>query len=138
MPHMIDRDVVQEMWEEWPDEWDQTSASRFRGARNMQYAFSHFYYITHAKESVDPVKCVPVPVPVPVPLPVSVPVSVSGGCAHCVRGVWVATPDRDRVVHTAGAQRRWPCGHPSDDGVGVRLRACVSPRKVSASNAALG
>eukprot|EP00759_Apiculatamorpha_spiralis_P029324 PhF_6_TR31510/c0_g1_i2/m.46426/K08239/GNPTAB; UDP-N-acetylglucosamine-lysosomal-enzyme len=53
MPHLIDRDVMNEVIKEWPEEWDQTSASRFRSPTNMQYAFTHFYWIIHAKKDFD-------------------------------------------------------------------------------------
>eukprot|EP01062_Namystynia_karyoxenos_P059032 TRINITY_DN50464_c0_g1_i1.p1 TRINITY_DN50464_c0_g1~~TRINITY_DN50464_c0_g1_i1.p1 ORF type:complete len:1186 (+),score=394.65 TRINITY_DN50464_c0_g1_i1:139-3696(+) len=49
MPHFIDRQVMTELQAEWPAEFEATSASRFRGSRNMQYSFSHMYWITHAK-----------------------------------------------------------------------------------------
>ena len=52
MVHLIDRDVVDELWRTWPEQWNATSASKFRSKRNMQYAFTHFYYIIHAKRNL--------------------------------------------------------------------------------------
>ena len=48
MVHFIDKRVIEELWELWPEEWEQSSAARFRSATNMQYAFLHMYYIIHA------------------------------------------------------------------------------------------
>ena len=44
MPHMIDRDTVAEMQLMWENEWDITSMNRFRSSKDMQYAFSYYYY----------------------------------------------------------------------------------------------
>eukprot|EP01065_Artemidia_motanka_P025432 TRINITY_DN30429_c0_g1_i1.p1 TRINITY_DN30429_c0_g1~~TRINITY_DN30429_c0_g1_i1.p1 ORF type:complete len:1167 (+),score=341.75 TRINITY_DN30429_c0_g1_i1:208-3708(+) len=49
MAFLIDKDVMTEVHAAFRDEFDATSASRFRGPRNMQFSFSHFYWIMHAK-----------------------------------------------------------------------------------------
>lgn len=51
MVHLIDRDVVNAVQALWPKEFDATSASRFRSPKDMQYAFTHFYYIMHAERA---------------------------------------------------------------------------------------
>eukprot|EP00002_Diphylleia_rotans_P001092 TRINITY_DN10607_c0_g1_i1.p1 TRINITY_DN10607_c0_g1~~TRINITY_DN10607_c0_g1_i1.p1 ORF type:complete len:1048 (+),score=167.37 TRINITY_DN10607_c0_g1_i1:41-3184(+) len=53
MPHMIDKEVMQELQDLFPVEWNQTSANRFRSANDMQYAFSYFYYMMSRSRDVD-------------------------------------------------------------------------------------
>lgn len=69
MCHMIDRDIVREIREKyvfvtdfylfticlirWPREWDETSSHHVRSSRDMQYAFTYFYYLMHAREDFD-------------------------------------------------------------------------------------
>ena len=48
MVHLIRRDVMEQLWDRWPSEWDATSAARFRSRSNLQYAFMHYYYLVHA------------------------------------------------------------------------------------------
>jgi hypothetical protein len=50
MPHMINKDLVEEMQKLWPAEWDQTSRNRFRKSNDMQFGFSYFYYLTYRRE----------------------------------------------------------------------------------------
>ena len=50
MPHMINKDLVEEMQKLWPAEWEQTSRNRFRKSNDMQYGFSYFYYLTYRRE----------------------------------------------------------------------------------------
>ncbi len=47
LPHMIDRDSVQEMQDIWANEWNTTSSHRFRSQKDMQFAFSYYYYVIH-------------------------------------------------------------------------------------------
>jgi hypothetical protein len=54
MVHMIDKDVVDALWETWPAEFNETSQSKFRSKRNVQYGFMHFYYIIHARRKWTP------------------------------------------------------------------------------------
>ncbi|KAF2077558.1 hypothetical protein CYY_001176 [Polysphondylium violaceum] len=49
MPHMIDVDVMNEIQEKWSEQWDETSSHSLRNSKDMQYAFSFFYYIIHKK-----------------------------------------------------------------------------------------
>lgn len=45
VPHMIDRDYMAEMQARWPEQWNATSAHRFRSGTDMQYSFSYYYYL---------------------------------------------------------------------------------------------
>jgi hypothetical protein len=45
VPHMIDRDYMQEMQARWSEQWNATSAHRFRSSTDMQYSFSYYYYL---------------------------------------------------------------------------------------------
>lgn len=56
MVHFIDRDVISRLWELWPAEWENTSSHRFRSKHDVQYAFSHFYYVMSALLAYDPEK----------------------------------------------------------------------------------
>eukprot|EP01059_Diplonema_ambulator_P003086 TRINITY_DN12724_c0_g1_i1.p1 TRINITY_DN12724_c0_g1~~TRINITY_DN12724_c0_g1_i1.p1 ORF type:complete len:1088 (+),score=329.81 TRINITY_DN12724_c0_g1_i1:47-3310(+) len=49
MAHFIDSQVVREMHDQWSEEFEQTSANRFRSPSDMQYSFTHMYWITHAR-----------------------------------------------------------------------------------------
>jgi hypothetical protein len=56
MPHMIDRGVMVNLIEAFKDEWEATSARRFRSGLDMQYSFAYFYWgIIHneGKEHMD-------------------------------------------------------------------------------------
>eukprot|EP01133_Synstelium_polycarpum_P003476 gene3476-3966_t len=53
MPHLIDRDLMEEIQQKWPTQWDQTSSHSLRNPRDMQYAFSYFYYLIHKRVPVD-------------------------------------------------------------------------------------
>ena len=53
MPHMIDRDIMEELQQRWWAEWDATSSHRLRSGRDMQYAFSFFYYLMSRNHEVD-------------------------------------------------------------------------------------
>ncbi|KAH3745280.1 N-acetylglucosamine-1-phosphotransferase subunits alpha/beta [Pelomyxa schiedti] len=45
MPHMMNADVITEMQARWPEQWDLTSSHRFRDSRDMQFAFSYYYFL---------------------------------------------------------------------------------------------
>jgi len=45
MPHMFDREIMSDMQREFPDEFETTSAHRFRRAGDMQMAFSYFNFV---------------------------------------------------------------------------------------------
>jgi len=55
LPHMIDRDVVQEMQNTWEAEWNATSSNKFRSRKDMQYSFSYYYYMLnrHTIQEID-------------------------------------------------------------------------------------
>ena len=44
---MIDKDYMNEMQERWPEQWNATSAHRFRSPTDMQYSFSYYYYLSN-------------------------------------------------------------------------------------------
>eukprot|EP00818_Percolomonas_sp_WS_P009122 CAMPEP_0117453118 /NCGR_PEP_ID=MMETSP0759-20121206/10035_1 /TAXON_ID=63605 /ORGANISM="Percolomonas cosmopolitus, Strain WS" /LENGTH=1265 /DNA_ID=CAMNT_0005246093 /DNA_START=354 /DNA_END=4151 /DNA_ORIENTATION=+ len=47
MPHMIDKDIMQRVYDTWPQEFNITSSNRFRSSNDMQYTFSYFYFMMH-------------------------------------------------------------------------------------------
>lgn len=47
VPHYFDRDIIASMVSKYSSEFDKTSASRFRRADDMQFAFSFYYYVIH-------------------------------------------------------------------------------------------
>eukprot|EP00755_Sulcionema_specki_P024971 Sspe_Gene.82282::Locus_53927_Transcript_1_1_Confidence_1.000_Length_3562::g.82282::m.82282/K08239/GNPTAB; UDP-N-acetylglucosamine-lysosomal-enzyme len=49
MPHFLNQDVLREVQDAWKKEYEATSASRFRAGNNMQLAFTHMYWLMHAK-----------------------------------------------------------------------------------------
>jgi len=54
MPHFLDRHVIEEMQAQWPEEFKATSSHRFRSGKDMQYAFSYFYFLMHAPRGRKP------------------------------------------------------------------------------------
>ncbi|KAI6658944.1 N-acetylglucosamine-1-phosphotransferase subunits alpha/beta-like isoform X1 [Oopsacas minuta] len=44
MPHLIDRDIMQELQDEFREEFDLTSSHKVRQNDDMQYSFSYYYY----------------------------------------------------------------------------------------------
>ena len=48
MPHMIDKDIMNELQSKWPALFDATSSHRFRHSEDMQFGFSYFYYMMNA------------------------------------------------------------------------------------------
>ncbi|KGL84984.1 N-acetylglucosamine-1-phosphotransferase subunits alpha/beta, partial [Tinamus guttatus] len=53
MPHMIDRTVMQELQDMFPDEFDKTSLHKVRHSEDMQFAFSYFYYLMSAVQPLN-------------------------------------------------------------------------------------
>jgi hypothetical protein len=53
MPHMIDTNVMKELWNEYPKEFNATSGRRFRGGEDMQFSFAHFYWLIHRVPELD-------------------------------------------------------------------------------------
>ncbi|XP_053720050.1 N-acetylglucosamine-1-phosphotransferase subunits alpha/beta isoform X2 [Synchiropus splendidus] len=50
MPHMIDRLIMQELQDTFPEEFDKTSAHRVRHPEDMQFAFSYFYFLMSTQQ----------------------------------------------------------------------------------------
>uniref|UniRef100_A0A2D4HMK2 Uncharacterized protein n=2 Tax=Micrurus lemniscatus lemniscatus TaxID=129467 RepID=A0A2D4HMK2_MICLE len=53
MPHMIDRKVMQELQDLFPEEFDKTSFHKVRHYEDMQFAFSYFYYLMSAVQQLN-------------------------------------------------------------------------------------
>ncbi|TSK13552.1 N-acetylglucosamine-1-phosphotransferase subunits alpha/beta [Bagarius yarrelli] len=53
MPHMIDRFIMQELQDTFPEEFDKTSAHRVRHSEDMQFAFSYFYFLMSAVQQLN-------------------------------------------------------------------------------------
>lgn len=53
MPHCINRVVMSELQQRWQDQYDVTSSHRFRDARDMQMAFSYYYYVMNEPAPFD-------------------------------------------------------------------------------------
>ncbi|XP_061523335.1 N-acetylglucosamine-1-phosphotransferase subunits alpha/beta isoform X2 [Phycodurus eques] len=53
MPHMIDRLVMQELQDTFPDDFDKTSAHRVRHSDDMQFAFSYFYFLMSTQQQLN-------------------------------------------------------------------------------------
>ena len=52
MPHMIDKEIVDEMQQRWKEEWAVTSTHRFRSSKDMQYSFSYYYYAMNRNKAI--------------------------------------------------------------------------------------
>ncbi|CAL1547114.1 unnamed protein product [Lymnaea stagnalis] len=52
MPHMIDRNIMYELQNRFPKEWDATSSHKIRSSTDMQYAFAYYYYMMGVTVSV--------------------------------------------------------------------------------------
>ncbi|XP_071441865.1 N-acetylglucosamine-1-phosphotransferase subunits alpha/beta [Hetaerina americana] len=52
MAHLIDSKVMKELQARFPSEWDETSSHKVRSPRDMQYAFSYFYFLMSEKTTV--------------------------------------------------------------------------------------
>lgn len=53
MPHMIDRLIMQELQDIFPEEFDKTSSHRVRHSEDMQFAFSYFYFLMSALQQLN-------------------------------------------------------------------------------------
>ncbi|TRY57872.1 hypothetical protein DNTS_017664 [Danionella cerebrum] len=53
MPHMIDRLIMQELQDTFPQEFDKTSSHRVRHSEDMQFAFSYFYFLMSAVQQLN-------------------------------------------------------------------------------------
>ncbi|XP_038170948.1 N-acetylglucosamine-1-phosphotransferase subunits alpha/beta [Arvicola amphibius] len=53
MPHMIDRIIMQELQDMFPEEFDKTSFHKVRHSEDMQFAFSYFYYLMSAVQPLN-------------------------------------------------------------------------------------
>ena len=54
MPHLIDRDVMQELQDLFQEEFDITSSHQVRHNHDMQYSFSYYYYyMSETMDSID-------------------------------------------------------------------------------------
>ncbi|OWF50745.1 N-acetylglucosamine-1-phosphotransferase subunits alpha/beta-like isoform X2 [Mizuhopecten yessoensis] len=45
MPHMMDKDIMNELQDMFPEEWAVTSSHKIRSSDDMQFAFSYYYYL---------------------------------------------------------------------------------------------
>lgn len=52
MPHMIDKNIMYELQARFPKEWEATSSHQVRHSKDMQFAFSYFYYLMGVKKNV--------------------------------------------------------------------------------------
>ncbi|BFZ05151.1 hypothetical protein BsWGS_08190 [Bradybaena similaris] len=52
MPHMIDKNIMQELQDRFPMEWDATSSHKIRSSTDMQYAFAYYYYVMGVTEEI--------------------------------------------------------------------------------------
>lgn len=53
MPHMIDRLIMQELQDTFPQEFDKTSSHCVRHSEDMQFAFSYFYFLMSAVQQLN-------------------------------------------------------------------------------------
>ncbi|ESO99577.1 hypothetical protein LOTGIDRAFT_238796 [Lottia gigantea] len=53
MPHMIDKNIMAELQARFPEEWDVTSSHKIRHPKDMQFAFSFYYYVMGVKDEVN-------------------------------------------------------------------------------------
>ena len=53
MPHCVNKRVMAELQSRWSEQYDVTSSHRFRDARDMQMAFSYYYYIMNEPAPFD-------------------------------------------------------------------------------------
>ncbi|KAL9654864.1 hypothetical protein ABK040_008656 [Willaertia magna] len=47
MPHMINKEIMEELQNKWKNYFTITSSNRFRSSNDMQYSFTYFYYLMH-------------------------------------------------------------------------------------------
>ena len=53
MPLAINKTIMQEMQDMFPEEWERTSSHRFRATDDMQYAFSYMYFVRQQRREMD-------------------------------------------------------------------------------------
>ena len=53
MAHMVDRDIIYEMQNRFPEHFDATSSHKLRDPEDMQFAFSFNYYVAGVKEATN-------------------------------------------------------------------------------------
>ena len=53
MPHMIDKDIMADLVDMFPEEWAATSSHRLRSPEDMQYAFAYFWYLIGLQKEFD-------------------------------------------------------------------------------------
>lgn len=53
MPHFLDKTILQEIHDIWPEQFRATSSHRFRDPTDMQFSFTYFYYLMQATRSFD-------------------------------------------------------------------------------------
>ncbi len=55
MPHMIDGEAMAMLQDKWPEEYNATSARKFRDGDDMQYAFAYFHFLMEggARDGID-------------------------------------------------------------------------------------
>ncbi|KAK3907559.1 N-acetylglucosamine-1-phosphotransferase subunits alpha/beta [Frankliniella fusca] len=51
-PHLIDKHIMQELQEKFPKEWEETSSHKLRSPKDMQFAFSYFYFLMSEERDV--------------------------------------------------------------------------------------
>lgn len=49
MPHLIDKNIFQELWEKYSYEWEQTSSHQVRSKTDMQYIFAYHHFLMQEK-----------------------------------------------------------------------------------------
>ncbi|CAG0878998.1 unnamed protein product [Darwinula stevensoni] len=52
IPHLIDKEIMQELQLSFSKEFDETSSHRIRSPTDMQFAFSYYYYIMSEKKQI--------------------------------------------------------------------------------------
>ncbi|GFO26810.1 N-acetylglucosamine-1-phosphotransferase subunits alpha/beta-like, partial [Plakobranchus ocellatus] len=52
MPHFIDKHIMEELQQRFPQQWEETSSHKFRDSKDMQYSFSYFYYLMGLTENI--------------------------------------------------------------------------------------
>ncbi|XP_076320133.1 N-acetylglucosamine-1-phosphotransferase subunits alpha/beta-like isoform X2 [Tachypleus tridentatus] len=50
--HLIDIDIMNSLQERFPDEFDATSSRKIRSGKDMQFAFSYFYFLISEKQNI--------------------------------------------------------------------------------------
>ena len=56
MPHMIDKEIMQDLIDMFPAEWAATASHRLRSGHDMQYAFAYFYYLMSVEDPFNTTK----------------------------------------------------------------------------------